>query len=169
MTDASQPFHAITISRLAHRLRAEGRSIVHMEFGQPSTGAPRLAVEAAHHRLDQPDMGYWENPQLRERLALYYEREHGVNVHPDRIILTCGASPALILALTTAFLLGDVVAMARPGHVSYRNALRILHITPMELACGHAKRFQLTAAALAALDPATSWTDIAQPMPATAS
>lgn len=163
MSDAIQPFHAITISRLAHRLRAEGRSIIHMEFGQPSTGAPQPAVEAAHRRLDQPDLGYWESPQLRERIALHYAQEHSVDVHPDRIILTCGASPALILALTSAFKPGDVLAVARPGYVSYRNALRILHMTPVELACGPAERFQLTAAALAALAPAPKGVILSSP------
>ncbi len=60
-----EPFHAIAISRLAHELKAEGRSIIHMEFGQPSTGAPRAAIAAAHRVLDTDAMGYWESPPLQ--------------------------------------------------------------------------------------------------------
>jgi aspartate/methionine/tyrosine aminotransferase len=51
------PFRAIGISRLAHALKAEGRSIIHMEFGQPSTGAPPAALATAHQVLDTDAMG----------------------------------------------------------------------------------------------------------------
>ena len=54
-----EPFHAIGIGRLAHELMAQGRSVIHMEFGQPSTGAPRAAIEAAKRVLDTDPMGYW--------------------------------------------------------------------------------------------------------------
>ena len=66
------PFHAIAISREAHRLEAEGRSILHMEFGQPSTGAPSAAIAAAHAVLDNDPMGYWESQALKERIARHY-------------------------------------------------------------------------------------------------
>ena len=72
MTGEIEPFHAIRISRLAHELKAEGRSIIHMEFGQPSTGAPTAAIETAHQVLDTDAMGYWESPALRARIAGRY-------------------------------------------------------------------------------------------------
>jgi aspartate/methionine/tyrosine aminotransferase len=52
MTAQIDPFQAIAVSGLAHRLKAQGRSVIHMEFGQPSTGAPADAIAAAHHVLD---------------------------------------------------------------------------------------------------------------------
>src|SRR3978361_1632454 len=97
------PFHAISLSRLAHRLQAEGRSIIHMEFGQPSTGAPAAATAEAHRVLDSNPMGYWESPELKARIARHYAETQGAMVTPEQIVLTCGASPALVLALTTAF------------------------------------------------------------------
>jgi len=163
MSGEIEPFHAIGISRLAHRLKAEGRSVIHMEFGQPSTGAPRAAVEAAHRVLDTEAMGYWESPALRERIARHYLEAYGVRIDPDRVILTCGASPGLVLALTSGFAPGDRVAMARPGYVAYRNVARALHLEPVEIACGPAERFQLTAAALRALDPAPAAAIVASP------
>lgn len=148
-----EPFHAIAISRIAHRLREEGRSVIHMEFGQPSTGAPTAAIAAARHVLDTDAMGYWESNALKARIAGLYRERHGVDVDPERIILTCGASPALVLALSCLFEPGDRVAFARPGYVAYRNTIRALYLDPVELACGPEQRFQITAAALAALDP----------------
>ena len=105
-----EPFHAIAISRLAHQLKAEGRSIIHMEFGQPSTGAPSKAIATAHQILDAEAMGYWESPLLRERIAQRYQTLYGVTVEPERIVLTCGASPALVLALSSVFTPGDRIA-----------------------------------------------------------
>lgn len=163
MTAQIEPFHAIAVSGLAHRLKAEGRSIIHMEFGQPSTGAPAAAIAAAHRVLDSDPMGYWESPALKARICQHYAETYGVVVEPARILLTCGASPALVLALSMSFAPGARVAIARPGYVAYRNTLKAMHIEPVELPCGEAERFQLTAAALAALDPAPDGVIIASP------
>ncbi len=158
-----EPFHAIGISRLAHQLKGEGASVIHMEFGQPSTGAPAPAIARAHQVLDSDGMGYWESPALKARIARHYQETYGVAIEAEQVILTCGASPALVLALSSAFSPGDRVALARPGYVAYRNSLKALHLTPVEIACGPESRYQLTAQALAALDPAPAGVIIASP------
>ena len=163
MTAQIDPFHAIAVSALAHRMKAEGRSVIHMEFGQPSTGAPAKAIERAHAVLAADPMGYWESPELKARICRHYAERHGVEVTPARVLLTCGASPALVLALNMSFAPGARVAIARPGYVAYRNTLKALHLEPVELPCGEAERFQLTAAALAALEPAPDGVIIASP------
>jgi aspartate/methionine/tyrosine aminotransferase len=108
-------------------------------------------------------MGYWESAPLKERLARFYSERYGVHVAADQFILTCGASPALVLALSSMFSPGDRIAMARPGYVAYRNTLKALHMTPVEIACGAEVGFQLTAAALAAVEPAPHGVIIASP------
>jgi aspartate/methionine/tyrosine aminotransferase len=157
------PFHAIAISREAHRLEAEGRSILHMEFGQPSTGAPAAAIAIAHHVLDTDPMGYWESQPLKERIARHYRDRHGIAIDAERIFLTCGASPGLVLALTSLFAPGARVATARPGYVAYRNTLKALYLDPLEIACGPTERYQISADALAALDPAPDGLILASP------
>lgn len=157
------PFHAIGVSHLAHELKARGASIIHMEFGQPSTGAPAAALAVAHRVLDTEAMGYWESPELRARIARLYDERYGLSVEPGRILLTCGASPALLLALISRFEPGDAVALARPGYVAYRNTLRALHLVPHEIACGALTRFQITAAQIATLDPAPAGLIVASP------
>lgn len=163
MSAQIEPFHAIAISRLAHELKAKGRSVIHMEFGQPSTGAPAAAIAEAHKVLDVDPMGYWQSPALKARIAGLYRSRYGVEVDPHRITLTCGASPALVLALSSTFSPGDRVATARPGYVAYRNTLKALHMEPVEIACGPQARFQMTAQALADLDPAPAGVIIASP------
>lgn len=163
MQSEIEPFHAIAISRLAHELRQAGQSIIHMEFGQPATGAPRAAIATAHRILDSDAMGYWESPDLRRRIARLYAERHGLDIDPERILLTCGASPALVLALVSAFAPGARVAVVRPGYVAYRNSLRALNFMPVEIPCGRESGYQLTAAALAAIDPPPAGVILASP------
>lgn len=160
---AVAPFQTVAISRLAHELAAAGRSIVHMEFGQPSAGAPRAAIEAAQRVLAHDPMGYWDSAELRAALAQRYADSYGLTVEPERIVLTAGASPALVLGLSMLFRPGDRVALARPGYVAYRNVLRGLHLEPLEIACRPETRFQLTPAQLAALDPPPAGVIVASP------
>ncbi len=157
------PFHAIAIGVEAHRLEAEGRSILHMEFGQPSTGAPAAAIAEAHRVLDSDPMGYWESPALKERIALLYRERYGVAVKAEQILLTCGASPGLVLALSCLFAPGARVATARPGYVAYRNTMRAMYLEPVEVDCGPAERYQISAAALEAMEPAPDGVIIASP------
>src|SRR3546814_18220874 len=88
-------------------------------------------------------MGYWESVPLRQRIACHYADQYGVDLDPQRILLTCGASPALVLALLTGFAAGSRVMTARPGYVPYRNSLRSVHIFPVEVECGANHRFQI--------------------------
>src|SRR5512143_2239400 len=121
-----EPFHAIGVSVLAHELKNEGRSIIHMEFGQPSTPAPKAAIAAAHRVLDADPMGYWESSTLTARIARHYDETYGVKVEPRQVIMTCGASAALVLALASSFAPGARIAMARPGDVAYRHTEKAL-------------------------------------------
>jgi len=158
-----QPFYAIQLSRIAHALKAEGRSILHMEFGQPSTGAPKAALAAAHRILDSEAMGYWESAELTARIARHYQETYGVTIDPEAVVLTCGASPALVLALSSAFEAGARVSIARPGYVAYRNVVKALHMTALEIPCGPEVGYQLSARALAAQDPAPDGVIVASP------
>lgn len=163
MTADIDPFHAFAISRLAHELNAAGRSVIHMEFGQPSTGAPAAAIARAHHVLDHDAMGYWESSPLKARIARHYMESHGVHVDTEQVLLTYGASVGLVLALMSMFGPGARVALARPGYVAYRNTLKALNMEPVELHCGEAERFQITARALAAMEPAPDGVILASP------
>jgi len=163
MIAAIDPFHAIAISREAHALEEQGRSILHMEFGQPSTGAPAEAIAVAHRVLDTEPMGYWESTALKQRIARHYADRHGVVVEAEQVLLSCGASPGLVLALTSLFAPGARVATARPGYVAYRNTLKALYLDPVEVACGPAERFQISADALARIDPAPDGLILASP------
>ena len=163
MRERVEPFRAMAIGQLARELEAEGRSVIHMEFGQPSTGAPAAALAAVREALDRDPPGYWESAPLRQRIARLYRERHGIEVDPARILLTCGASPALLLALLTRFDAGDRIAYATPGYVAYRNTTIAAHMQPVAIRCGPDVGYQLTAEAIAALEPAPACLIIASP------
>lgn len=164
MSDAEiAPFHAKELSLLARRLAEQGRSILHMEFGQPSAGAPRGARQAAQSAIDTDPMGYWESPALRAGLSRHYLHEYGLNIAPDRFVVTAGASPALVLALLSHLKPGARVAISRPSYAAYRNTLRALRLVPVEVACGADVRYQWTAEAIARIEPAPEAIIIASP------
>ena len=148
------PFYAVEINRLANARERMGLPVIHMEVGQPSAGAPAAAIAAGHTALAQCPQGYWESAALAERLERHYRDWYGLAVPHERIILTMGASAALVLSMSVLFSPGARVAMARPGYPAHRNALLALGLEPVEFDCGPETRFQPTAASIAALDPA---------------
>ena len=147
------PFHAIEINRIANARERQGLPVIHMEVGQPSAGAPEAAIAAGHRALAECPQGYWESRALAERLSRHYGEAYGLEVGDGRIVLTMGASAALVLAMSVLFSRGDRVAVARPGYPAHRNVLLALGLEPVELDCGDDTRFQPTASQVAAIDP----------------
>ncbi|MEV9475769.1 aminotransferase class I/II-fold pyridoxal phosphate-dependent enzyme, partial [Klebsiella quasipneumoniae] len=82
-------------------------------------------------------------PELRAGISRHYRRFYGVDVPPERIVVTIGASGAFLLAFLAAFDHGDRVALAEPGYPAYRNILAGLGVTPVGVPCGPETRFQL--------------------------
>jgi aspartate/methionine/tyrosine aminotransferase len=126
------PFYAVEINRIANARERQGLPVIHMEVGQPSAGAPPSAIEAGHRALKECPQGYWESAALAERLERHYREFYGLEVPHERIVLTMGASAALVLAMSVLFSRGDRVAVPRPGYPAHRNALHALGLDPVE-------------------------------------
>jgi aspartate/methionine/tyrosine aminotransferase len=141
--------------------------IIRMEVGQPGTGAPRGAREAAIRALqDARPMGYTEAfglRSLRARIARHYRERYGAEVPDSRIAVTVGASGAFPLAFLAAFDPGDRVAMAAPFYPPYANILTALGMQPVLLPCDAATRFQPTLAMLERMDPRPEGLIVASP------
>jgi len=141
--------------------------VIRMEVGQPGTGAPRGAVEAAQRALQAGlPMGYTEAfglPSLRARIARHYAERYGLAVAPSRIAVTVGASGAFPLAFLAAFDPGDSIGMAAPFYPPYANILTALGMQPLLLPCDAATRYQPTLAMLEKLDPLPAGLIVASP------
>lgn len=168
---AAPPFLVMDVIAAANAraasLPAGAPGIIRMEVGQPGTGAPRGAAEAAIRALQAgTPMGYTEAfglASLRARIAGHYERKYGVAVPASRIAVTVGASGAFPLAFLAAFDPGDRVAMAAPFYPPYANILTALGMLPQLLPCDAATRFQPTLAMLERLDPLPAGLILASP------
>lgn len=147
------PFYAVELNRIANERERRGLPVIHMEVGQPSAGAPAAAIEAGHRALRDAPQGYWESSALAERLTVHYRERYGLRIVPSQILLTMGASAALVLAIAVLFPRGARVAVPRPGYPAHRNVLHAFGLAPLELDCGAETRFQPTAAMIEALDP----------------
>jgi len=152
--DRVTPFYAVEINRLANARERAGLPVIHMEVGQPSAGAPAAAIAAGHRALAECPQGYWESGALAERIDAHYRTAYGVAPGASRIVLTMGASAALVLAMSVLFSPGARVVLPRPGYPAHRNVLHALGLVPVELDCGAGTRFQPTAAMIAAIEPA---------------
>jgi len=141
------PFIVMDVLRAANRRQAEGKDVLHLELGQPATGAPSGVIAAAHQRLDSDLLGYTEAfgiLSVRERISKYYAQLHNVSVDPERIMITTGSSGGFVLAFTAAFDVGDRVAIADPGYPGSRNILLGLGVEPVLVPTGPETRFQPT-------------------------
>jgi aspartate/methionine/tyrosine aminotransferase len=157
------PFYAGEINRRAAALSRAGRSIIPMHLGQPTRGPSDATIAAAQRALIAGPNGYWESHELKERIVEHYREWYGVEVTPERILLTNGASAALVAVFSAMFATGERVALARPGYPAYRNTLTALGRVPVELDCGAASQYRLTAAVLAQLEPAPHGVVVASP------
>ncbi len=141
--------------------------VIRMEVGQPGTGAPAGAVAAAAAAMHGSDpLGYTEalgRPSLRRRIARHYRDWYGLDVAPERIAVTMGASGAFPLAFLAAFNPGDRVAMAAPFYPPYVNILMALGLQPVIVETGPVTRYQPNVALLEALDPVPDGLIVASP------
>ena len=141
--------------------------VIRMEVGQPGTGAPAGAVEAAHAALRSGNpLGYTEafgRRSLRERIAMHYREWYGLDLSADRVAVTVGASGAFPLAFLAAFDPGDRVAMAAPFYPPYVNIITALGMVPVIMEAGPETRFQPSVAMLEKLDPKPDGLIVASP------
>jgi len=147
------PFLVMDVMAAAARLEAQGRKIVHMEVGQPAAGAPASAIAAARAALSSGPLGYTETlgiASLRRRIARAYFERHGLEIDPERIVVTTGSSAGFMLAFLAAFEAGDRVAVALPGYPPYRNILAALGCEPVSIETSADTRWSMTCETLLA-------------------
>jgi len=146
-TTGLRPFYVMEITARAKAAEAAGRSIMHMESGEPGAPpAPRVR-EAVAAALDLPQHYTHAAGQIELRRALtdYYRDQHRVTVDPESIVVTMGSSSGFILAFLAAFPAGAKIAVTRPGYPAYLNTLDGLGMQAVEIPVTAAAGWRLTA------------------------
>ncbi len=149
------PFIVMDVMRAAQEKEAAGDSVMHMEVGQPGTGAPEGVLSALHRIMDVDRLGYTDAlgiPSLRSAIAKHYDDVYGIDLDTERVAVTTGSSGAFILAFLAAFDADDRVALASPGYPAYRNILEALDVQVVDIPVGPETNFQPTGALIDKVD-----------------
>jgi aspartate/methionine/tyrosine aminotransferase len=161
------PFHVMEVQTAARALEAAGRSVVHMEIGEPDFPTPEPVVAAAQRAIAQGDIYYTSAlglPALREAIARHYAEHYGATVSPERVIVTAGSSAALLLVMALIVNRDERILLADPGYPCNRNFVRVLEGEPFGIPVDASSDYQLTADKIAAnWSPATRGVVIASP------
>ncbi|RKT46239.1 aminotransferase class I/II-fold pyridoxal phosphate-dependent enzyme [Thiocapsa rosea] len=144
-----EPFHVMRLLARAGELEALGRSIVHMEVGEPDFPTPGPILEAGQRALADGRTRYTSAgglPALRRAIAAYYAERYDTPVGPERILVTPGASGALQLVFLALLDPGDRVLICDPSYPCYRQVLQLMGVEPIAVPVGPQTDYQMTAA-----------------------
>ena len=145
------PFHVMELLARAKTLESEGRDIIHMEVGEPDFATPAPIVEAARQHLDTGKVFYTPAlglPELRQAIADFYLTRYGTRVDASRIVVTAGASGALLLALACLSEPGSEWLLTDPGYPCNSNFVRSFEGVPVCIPVHAENNFQPTLADL---------------------
>lgn len=123
-TERTAPFYAVEVLKQAQALAAQGRDIISLGIGEPDFTAPARVLETLNRAADAGLSGYTAPagiPALREAIAHYYGTHFGATVDPARVLITSGASGALLLAAMALVDPGDEILMPDPSYPANRN------------------------------------------------
>ena len=147
-TASIHPFYVMEIVKAAQQLELAGRSVIHMSIGEPDFTAPEPVQEAARAAIAKGATGYSAAlglAELRERIAGHYLASYGIRIDPGRIVVTAGASAALLLSMAALLEPGHEVLMPDPSYPCNRHFVSVFGGRANLLPCGPGSRFQPTA------------------------
>jgi aspartate/methionine/tyrosine aminotransferase len=142
-----EPFEVMDVLSRAQALERAGRRVVHMEIGEPDFTAPAPVVEAGVRALREGRTAYTAAlglHELREAIALHYERKFSARVKPSQIAITAGASGGLLTVAALYVDAGDEVLVPDPGYPGYRHFVRAFEGKAKTLPVSAATDFQPT-------------------------
>ena len=144
---AVDPFIVMDVMEAARAAEDDGADIVHMEVGQPGTGAPDAARRRLAAEMEAGPLGYTValgRPDLRAAIAALYGEWYDLDLDPARVVLTSGASGGFLLAFSALFDAGERVGLGEPCYPSYRQILTAMSLEPVGLRTEAATRYQPT-------------------------
>ncbi len=146
------PFHVMDLLTRAKALEAEGRDVIHLEVGEPDFPTPEPIIAAAQAYIAAGRVFYTPAlglPELRRAIAAFYATRYDIDIPPNRVVVTAGASGALLLALACLAEPGGEWLVTDPGYPCNRHFIRTFEGVPVAVPVGCENNFQPTTTALA--------------------
>ncbi|MBV6274407.1 pyridoxal phosphate-dependent aminotransferase [Alcaligenaceae bacterium CGII-47] len=166
-TNHTVPFYAVEVFKQAQALGAQGKDIISLGIGEPDFTAPAQVIETLERAARAGLSGYTPPagiPALREAIAHYYGTYFSAPVDPARILVTAGASGALLMSAMALINPGDEVLMPDPSYPANQNFITAAGGQARLIPCSAENRYQLSAQDIEAhWGPATRGVLIASP------
>ena len=127
---------AFEVLARARALERQGKSVVHLEIGEPDFDTPAHIREAAKRALDAGATHYGPSaglPELREAIAEDIEKTRGVPVAPDEVVVTPGAKPIMFFVIMALTNRGDEVVYPNPGFPIYESVINFVGGVPVPI------------------------------------
>ncbi|WP_291990755.1 pyridoxal phosphate-dependent aminotransferase [Candidatus Accumulibacter sp. ACC007] len=143
------PFHVMELLTRAKALEAAGRDIIHMEIGEPDFPTPEPIVAAAQGQIASGRVFYTPAlglPELRAAIAGFYATRYAIDIPASRIVVTAGASGALLLTMACLAEPGSEWLLSDPGYPCNRNFVRSFEGLPVSIPVRAENNFQPTLA-----------------------
>jgi len=131
---AIEPFLAMEVMERAFAMERDGAHVIHLEIGEPDFPPPPAAILACTRALREGETRYTDSrglAELREAIAQDHTRRAGVPVDPERVLVTNGTSPAMLLVFSLLVSPGDEVVLGTPHYPCYPNFIRACGGTPV--------------------------------------
>lgn len=142
------PFFAMEFGKRAAQLSQQGHHIIKLSLGEPDFGAPPEVIEAGKNLMDGRPLPYTSAlglPELRQKISEFYQKTHDVYVDPARIIVTAGASAALLLLTAALVDVEDEVIVGDPSYPCNRQFLSSFGAKVKLVTTNAASKYQVTA------------------------
>ncbi len=143
-----ESFKVMDLLKRARELESQGFDVVHLEVGEPDFKTIEPIAEAAVGAIQAGLTQYTPAagiPELRQRIAQFYQERYGVAVSAEQVLVTPGASGALLLAFASLVDSGQQVMMSDPSYPCNRQFLHFLQASAQLVPTGPEQGFQLTA------------------------
>lgn len=145
--DKLSPFIVMDILAEAQKLK----DVIHMEIGEPDLEPSPRVLEALEKAVKErkffytPALGILE---LREKIAEFYLKKYGVEISPERVIITTGTSGAFLVAYAITLNAGDRIVLPDPSYPCYKNFAHLLDVEPVFVNVDKSTNYELRAEAL---------------------
>lgn len=147
------PFIVMEIMEKIRDMEAKGIHVIHLEVGEPDFNSPKCVKDAVLEGFERNETHYTHSLgdiRLRDAICDYYKESYGVDITPNRIIITSGTSPAMMLLFSALVNPGDEIIISNPHYACYPNFIKFAQGVPVRVDVDESEGFLYTPEAIAA-------------------
>lgn len=146
LSEELAPFYVMDVLERAKEIESQGKRVVHFEIGESDLATPGVVCDEAIDAIRRGDTKYTQSLgilELRCAVAEDYKERYGVNISPDRVVVTSGSSPALFLSMLSLIEPGDEIIITDPHYSCYPQIIKIAGGVPKRVRIYEEEGFQI--------------------------